>query len=486
MKNGAYRSATDLLGALDRGELSSLELLEFLLARVDREDAAINAVVARDPDSARARAQEADAARARGESWGPLHGLPMTIKNSIEVVGMPTTSGAPELAGHMPKTHADAAARLIDAGAIVFGKTNLPLYAGDFQTYNEVHGTTNNPWNLECGPGGSSGGSAAALAAGFTPLELGSDIGGSIRNPAHFCGVYGHKPTWQIVPGRGHIPGPPGALSPPDLAVLGPLARTPEDLDLALGVLAGPSPGDAVAWRLELPAPRHERLSDFRVALWLDQPGRPVAAEVGDLIQAAADRIAAAGARVDDRARPAIDAEDAHARYLRLLWSVMGTGFPPPVRAQLEAAHGTLDPGDVSANAQMIRGAVGPHRAWLSDNEARHHMRARWAELFTEVDVLLCPIMPTAAFAHDHRPMEQRTLLVDGVEVPYLEQLFWAGQMTLTYLPATVVPVGRTSDGLPVGMQVVAPHLEDRTAIHFARCIEDVVGGFVSPPGLAD
>jgi amidase len=486
MPTTALRSALDLLHALARRELSSLELLDGLLARVEQCNPAINAVVALDAERARERAREADAARGRGESWGPLHGLPMTIKDSIEVVGMPTTSGAPELADHRPQRNADAAQRLIDAGAIVFGKTNLPIYAGDFQSYNDVYGTTCNPWNVERGPGGSSGGSAAALAAGFTPLELGSDIGGSIRNPAHFCGVYGHKPSWGTVPGRGHIPGPPGVLSPPDLAVLGPLARTPDDLSLAFEQLTGASPGEAAGWRLELPAPRHEQLADFRVALWLEQPGRLLAGEVGDLIQAAADRIAAAGGRVDDRVRPALDPEDSHARYLRLLWSVMAAGFPPPVLEMLGKAYAELDPAQQDWNSQMVRGAAGPHRVWLRDNEARHQLRARWAEFFGEVDVLLCPIMPTAAFPHDHTPLEQRTLLVDGQPMPYMEQLFWAGLVTLVYLPSTVVPVGRTREGLPVGMQVVAPYLEDRTALAFARCIEDVVGGFVAPPDFAD
>jgi amidase len=486
MTTDAYRSVSDLTARLDRGELSSVELLDFLLARIERLDGSINAVVAIDPEAARARARAADAARARGESWGPLHGLPMTMKDSLEIVGMPTTSGAPELASHVPTTNADACQRLIDAGAIVFGKTNLPLYAGDFQSYNEVYGTTHNPWDLERGPGGSSGGSAAALAAGFTPLEVGSDIGGSIRNPAHFCGVYGHKPSWGTVPGRGHIPGPPGALSPPDLAVIGPLARTADDLALAFDLLAGPSPSDAVGWRLDLPPSRHERIQDFRVALWLEQPGRPLSADVGDRIQSAADRIARAGAKVDDAIRPTIDPEDSHARYLRLLWSVMGAGFPPPVRQMLEQAYAELDPAAQDPNAQMVRGAVGPHRTWLGDNEARHHLRARWAEFFGDVDVLLCPIMPTAAFPHDHRPIEQRTLSVDGRSIPYMEQLFWAGLITVVYLPSTVVPVGLTGEGLPVGMQVVAPYLEDRTALRFARLLEDVVGGFAPPPDCAD
>ncbi|MGH0030709.1 MAG: amidase family protein, partial [Myxococcota bacterium] len=393
MASLAYRTATDLTGALERGDLSSVELLDFLLARVESRNPALNAVVAQDADGARARAREADAARGRGERWGPLHGLPMTIKDSFEVVGMPCTSGAKELADHRPARNADPVQALVDAGAIVFGKTNLPLYAGDFQSYNDVYGTTNNPWNVERGPGGSSGGSAAALAAGFTPLELGSDIGGSIRNPAHFCGVYGHKPSWGATPNRGHVPGPPGTLSRPDLAVSGPLARTADDLALAFDVVAGPDAADAKAWRLDLPPARHERLSDYRVALWIEQAGRPVSAAVADRIQAAADRIAGTVATLDDAARPAIDPEDGHRRYLRLLNSVMAAGFPPPVLEAFDAAYPGLAPDDPNPQVQAIRGASQPHRAWLADHEGRAHMRARWEEFFGDFDVLLCPIM---------------------------------------------------------------------------------------------
>ncbi len=482
----ASRTTSDLTRALAAGEVTSVELLEHLLERVERLNSSINAVVATAPEAARARAREADAARARGESWGPLHGVPMTIKDAIEVVGMPTTSGAPALAEHMPARNADSVQRLVDAGAIVFGKTNLPLYAGDFQSYNEVYGTTNNPWNPERGPGGSSGGSAAALAAGLTPLELGSDIGGSIRNPAHFCGVYGHKPSWGIVPGRGHIPGPPGSLSDSDLGVLGPMARSAEDLELGLSILAGPAPDDATAWRLELPPSRHEKLSDFRVAVWLEQSGRPLARDVADRIQNAADRLAGKVARLDEEARPEFDAEQSHGRYLRLLNSVMAAGFPEPVLAQFREAYTKLDRSDQSPIANSIRGAVGPHRSWLSDHEARQHLRARWAEFFRDFDVLLCPIMPTAAFPHDHRPFDERTLEVDGQEIRYMDQLFWAGLTTVAYLPSTVAPVGCTPEGLPVGVQIVAPYLEDRTAIHFARLLEDLVGGFEIPPGYAD
>ncbi|MCP3986146.1 MAG: amidase, partial [bacterium] len=478
MASWAYQSAVELLSAMDRNELTSVELLDLLLARIERWNGELNAVVTLAVEDARERASQADAARARGESWGPLHGLPMTVKECIEVAGQPTTAGAPELTEHLPTEDADTVRRLKDAGAIIFGGTNLPIYAGDFQSYNEVYGTTNNPWNTERGPGGSSGGSAASLAAGFTPLELGSDIGGSIRNPAHFCGVYGHKPSYGIVSGRGHVPGPPGQRSRADLAVLGPLARTPDDLALAMDLLVGPVKEDATAWRVELPAPRHDRLEDYRVALLLDLPGRPVSTAVREQIRTAADALAANGVTVDEAALPEIDFEESHERYLRLLYGVMGTGFPPKVIAGMEAAAAGLAPDDRSPEAQLIRGSVGPHRRWLVDHEGREHMRARWAEFFESHDLLLCPISPTTAFPHDHSPIPNRTLQVDDQQIPYMEQVFWAGIATLAYLPATIVPVGLADDGLPVGMQLIGPYLEDRTPIEFARQIEAVVGGF--------
>jgi amidase len=479
-----YRTATELLRALRGRELSSAELLDHFAARLESVNPRVNAVVATNLEAARARADAADRALARGEAWGALHGLPMTIKDAIEFVGMPTTSGAPDLAKHLPERNADAAERLVGAGAVVFGKTNLPIWAGDFQTYNEVYGTTNNPWDPTRIVGGSSGGSAAALAAGLAPLELGSDIGGSIRNPAHFCGVYGHRPTYGVVPIRGHIPGPPGTLGPGDLGVVGPLARAPEDLELAMGVLAGPRPEDAIAWRIELPPARRARLREFRVAAWLSDPaGPPIAGEVAELLARAVDRIAGAGARVDGAARPAVDPAQSHGTYQRLLYGVLGGGFPPELLRGFEQALPTLSPDDHGDFAEIIRGSVGPHRQWAVDDEARWKLRARWAEFFRDVDVLLCPIMPVPAFPHDHSPFESRTVDVDGRTIRYIELLFWAGLFVMAGLPSTVVPIGRTRAGLPVGMQVVAAHLEDRTAIGFAKHLEDLLGGFVAPPG---
>src|ERR1700694_3687334 len=247
-----FATTTELTRAVRNRTISSRELLDHILARVDQHNPGLNAIVAFDLDRARAAADAADAATTKGDAAGSLHGLPMTVKDVWETEGLVTTSGAPELKDYVPQADALAVGRLKAAGAIIFGKTNTPLYAGDFQTFNDVYGLTNNPWNTSRTAGGSSGGAAAAVAAGLTPLELGSDIGGSIRNPAHFNGGYGLKPSWGVVPSRGHIPGPPGSLVESDVNCNGPLARSLEDLRLALGVVAGPGPEDAAGWRLEL------------------------------------------------------------------------------------------------------------------------------------------------------------------------------------------------------------------------------------------
>jgi amidase len=477
-----FRSATELTRALQRKEVSSVELLDHYLGRVGKLNPRINAVVHVDAQRARERARAADAALARGESWGALHGLPITIKDSYEVAGMPCTSGAPELAKHVPQASADSVQRLVDAGAVVFGKTNLPLYAGDFQSYNAVYGTTNNPWDETRVPGGSSGGSAAALAAGLTGFELGSDIGGSIRNPAHYCGVYGLKTTHGVVPMRGHIPGPPGSLAESDLGVAGPMGRSAADLALGLDVLAGPNRSEAVAWRLELPPPRTLRLADARIGVWLDEERGPIDGEVRDVLQNAVDAIAKTCARVDDRVRP-IDPGEQHRVYLQLLNPIMGAGFPPDVLARMDAAAAALPASDDSNAANSTRGIALRARDWLALDHRRNVLRARWAEYFRDYDVLLCPIMPTAAFPHDHRDMSQRTMRIDGRDEPYF-QLFWAGLAVNAHLPAACAPAGRTRGGLPCGIQIVGPYLEDRTPVAVAAQLADVLGGFTPPPGF--
>lgn len=481
----AYHSTARLALMIREGEIRSEALLEHLLARLEVCNPPLNAVVVTDLDAARQRARDADAALARGERWGPLHGVPMTVKETYEVAGMPTTAGASALREHRSERNAVAVQRLLDAGAVIYGKTNVPLFAGDLQTYNDIYGTTVNPWNPEYTPGGSSGGSAAALAAGLTPLELGSDIGGSIRTPASFCGVCGHKPSFGIVSMRGHVPGPPGSLSAADISVAGPLARTVDDLDLAMGLLVGPDPENEAGWRVELPPARHAHGRDFRVAAWLDDPGCPVDAEVVALLEGLVERLREEGVAADATARPpGIDLARSHDTYYQLLTGTMAGGLPEKVFASMQAQAETADPEDGSYPVRFARGATQRHAQWLRTNEKRLHMREAWQRFFGTFDVMLAPAIHTPPFAHDHgQPMAERRLPINGVDRPYMDVLAWAGLAGVVHLPSTVVPVGRTRAGLPVGVQIIGPYLEDATSLAFARFIEALNGGFVAPPG---
>jgi len=475
----AFRTATQLLDGLARREFSSVELLQHHLQRVERLNTRLNAIVTLDAERALARAAAADAARAAGQALGPLHGLPMTVKDSFETAGLRTTSGAPALAQHVPGADAVAVQRLVEAGAIVFGKTNLPTFAMDVQSFNPVFGTTNNPWDTGRSPGGSSGGAAAALAAGLTPLELGSDIGGSIRNPAHYCGVYGHKPSYGLVPQRGHIPGPPGTLQEPDIAVAGPMARCAEDLALALGVLAGPDATHAPAWRVQLPPPRHAALREFRVAAWLDDAECRVDAAVLERLRATVETLRRAGVPVDESARPRHGFADALRVFRGLLYAATSPGLPEASFNELAVAA-AAPAGD---NVEFARGSTMRHRDWLRLHEERERQRLNWTRFFTGYDVLLCPVAPTTAILHDpSKPADARRIVVNGEPRSYWDQVDWAGLVGAAGLPATVAPVGRSTAGLPVGVQIVGPFLEDRTTIAFAQLLAGQIGGFERPP----
>ena len=476
-----FSTACELAEKIRNKEISSRELTDLYIERIERLDGEVNAVVVRDFDRARAAADRADQALSEGRSLGPLHGVPMTIKEAYNIADLPTTWGLPDFKDNIATEDSESVARFKAAGAIFLGKTNVPLNLADFQSYNEVYGTTGNPWSTDRTPGGSSGGSSAALAAGFGALEAGSDIGGSIRNPAHFCGVYGHKPTWNIVPQQGHSL--PGMLASPDIAVVGPLARSAEDLTLALDVVSGPEPLVESGWKLELPPPRHAKLSDYRVALWPSDPMAPVAGEVADRVQQLGDRLAALGATVSDSARPAFEVARSHETYLYLLNGVMAAGLPEEALAAMEAQVSALDPADQSDNAVMARAAVQKHGEWLRHNNRREALRMAWRDFFQDWDILLCPQTATPAFEHDHRPIPERTLAVDDAMQPYFQQLFWAGLITVAYLPSTVFPTGLSGDGLPIGLQAVSAEYADRTCIDFARLMADEIGGFVPPPG---
>ena len=471
-----WRSATDLAAAVRGGEVGSEELLDHLVTRIEALDGAINSVVHWDLDRARESARAADAAVARGDEVGPLHGVPMTIKDSFQTEGCITTSGSPDLAEFVPPADAAPVARLREAGAIPFAKTNLPLFAGDIQSYNEVYGTTNNPHDLARTPGGSSGGSAAALAMGFTPIELGSDIGGSIRVPAHYSGVMGHKPSYGIVPAHGQIPGLPGTLSQADLAVAGPMARTVDDLEVQLDVISGPDRWAAPAWRLDLPPARATQLGDLRIAAWLDDERCPVDADTSGVLGELVNSIDAAGGHVDIDARPGFTLEKAFSVFSNLLFAALSGGHS---KSKIE--HMAADTSGTSLGL-VKRGSAARHRDWLSDQERRLQMRALWAEFFDGFDAILMPVQPRPAIPHDHsEPQWDRRVEIDGVDRPYLDLFKWIAPAGLAYLPATVVPVGTSADGRPIGVQIVGPYLEDRTTLQVARHIAQIAGGCPRP-----
>ncbi len=476
-----YASAGELAAAIKQKQVSSVELLDMYIDRVERYDPQVNAVVVRDFARAREAARAADEALAAGTDLGPLHGVPMTIKEAYNIAGLPTTWGIPEFKDNIADSDADSVQRLKQAGAVFFGKTNVPFSLADFQSFNDIYGTTNNPWDLSLTPGGSSGGSSAALAAGLTALEAGSDIGGSIRNPAHFCGVYGHKPTWGVVSDAGHSM--PGQLEPADIAVVGPMARSAEDLALSMDIVAGPGPATARGWRLELPPAQQQRLGEFRVAVMQTHELAPVSNEMADRVQQVADTLARLGATVSDTARPQIDFNHSFDVYSSLLWGVMTAGMPEEEKAANRELVKQLPP-DAGFSGDVARYSVQEHSQWLANSNQRFHLRAAWTEFFQDWDILLCPQMATDAFAHDHGDYMGRTLKVDNEIQDYFQQIFWAGTITVAHLPSTVFPTGPSKAGLPIGLQAVGAEFNDYTTINFARLLADEIGGFVPPPAF--
>ncbi len=480
----AFESATILVQKIKQREITSVALLEHFLDRVDTHNPTLNAVVVDVRERAMARAKAADEALANGEDWGPLHGLPMTIKESYNLKGTPTTWGTPDWKDNIASEDALAVQRLETAGAVVFGKTNIPLMLSDFQSYNEVYGTTNNPWELGSTPGGSSGGSAAALAAGLTGLEIGSDIGGSIRNPAHFCGVFGHKPTWELLPMRGHAG--PGALTPSDISVIGPLARSSYDLQTALEVMAGPDELLAGGYKLDLtPAPQ-KSLKDFRVAVWKDDPIAPVDREVIARVEQVAAMFADAGATVDENARPEFTAEHVMSTYQNLLWANMASRQSDAAYEEMRRVVAELPDSDQGMGANVLRAQVASFRDFAKHNEARTHIRWGYHRFFQSYDLLLTPMMATAAFPQDQSDVGGRSITVNNEPQPYFQQLFWAGFSGVSYLPSTVVPTGPNARGLPIGVQLVSREYGDLVTLKAAQLLEDAGLHFQPAPNFVD
>ncbi|MGW4714197.1 amidase [Nocardia sp. NPDC004260] len=478
-----FQSAEELAAALHAGEVTSVELTDEAIARIERDDKAINAVCVPDFDNARAAACAADQARARGEDR-PLLGIPVTVKECYNIAGLPTTWGMPQYKDYVPAEDAVQVSRLKAAGAVLLGKTNVPLTLRDIQSFNEIYGTTNNPWDHSRTSGGSSGGSAAALASGFGALSIGSDLAGSLRTPAHFCGIYAHKPTVGLVASRGMVAPPAPALPVDlDLAVVGPMARTARDLTLLLDVMAGPDPlTHGVAYDVALPPARHERLADFRILIIEDHPLIPTGSAVRAGVNRVAEALVDEGARVERHSPLLPDPTEAATLYMLLMLSNAAAGLPLHVYQQLQAQAAALSADDRSLDAARLRGMVLSHRGWVEANNRRELHRHGWRQLFAEFDAVVCPITPTPAFPHDHNGgLENRHIDIDGVGYPYFDQLVWAGMATMPGLPATAIPAGRSPEGLPVGVQLIGPMFEDRTPLRLAELLEQKIGGFQAP-----
>ncbi|MCI0390223.1 MAG: amidase [Acidobacteria bacterium] len=474
----SFGTATQTVKALRSGVISSRELTEHVFKRIAKHNPKINAFITLIEEQAMEQAKKADELTARKKATGKLHGLPIVIKDTFATAGVRTTSGSKQFEKYIPKEDAVVVARLKAAGAIIIGKTNLPELAADWQSYNQVAGVTNNPWDLSRTPGGSTGGGAAALAAGLGFLEIGSDIGGSIRIPSHFCGLFGHKPTLDIVPLAGHIPPSPGLLAPAELPVAGPLARSAEDLLLELDVVAGPAPEEAVTYRWSLPKPRKTKLSEYKIGFAIDDPYCPVDSAMKEVLAGAIESLRKAGAQLSEGWPKGVNPQAMYDNYMFLLSAILNAGLPEAaIKGMLTAAEsGVKDP--------WVLGATTRHLDWRRQTEQRFRARAVWREYFKNFDAFLLPVNFVPAFPHDHKPdLISRKLATAEGERNYIDQSRWICFATLAGCPATVAPVERTKSGLPVGIQIMGPYLEDATPIDIALNMDKVFGGFTPPQG---
>jgi len=477
-----FSSAHDAASAIRRGEVTSLALTELIFHRIERFNPALNAVVTLMREEALARAREADEAIAKGERWGPLHGVPITIKDCFETAGVRTTAGARHFSDYVPDVDAAAVARLREAGAVIIGHTNVPVWAGDWQSYNKIFGTTSNPWDQARTPGGSTGGGAAALAAGLSFLSLGSDVGGSIRIPAHFCGVYGHKPSVNVVSLKGYIPALP--YWPQLLYVAGHLARSAEDLKLAIEILGGPGVEEAMAYSWSLPPERGASLSDYRLGYVLDHTACPVSSDVRDVMAAALDSLKDEGVDLVEGWPEGVDPVE-HYTTFRFLF---GSLYAPLLKDENydETRRRALDQ---DGSYEVIRdlALTTPHKRFHKALKERMEAQEAWKKYFESRDAFLLPVSFLPAFPHDHsQPFWERVLQTPEGPRRYEDLMFWISFATLAGLPATVAPIGKTADGLPVGIQIIGPYLEDATPIDVAAKMAEIVGGFEPPEGYME
>ena len=479
MSQLSFASARNLAALIRRREFSCEELLLHYLRRFDQLNPALNAVVVNRCEAAIDEAKLADIALNKGHHVGPLHGVPMTIKESYDVAGLATTWGVESLRDNIAKDDAVAVKRLKQAGAILYGKTNVPFMLADIQTYNDIYGTTNNPFGVGLVPGGSSGGSAAALAAGISALESGSDIGGSIRNPAHYCGVFGHKPTWNLIPPRGHST--PGVTSPPDISVIGPLARSADDLEIAIAAMAGPDEIHSQGLRLELPS-LEEKPQELRVALWRSDEQAPVSEEVRERVDQVGEVLRHMGVGVHPEARPEFTSGHTNLVYRCLLNATMTARQSDQGYTRIEEFVRSIPVSDTSKASQISRAQASTFREWTQNNELRTQIRWAWHRFFQDYDFVVAPIMATTAFPHDHGPMSERVIEVSGESQELYRQIFWAGLASNAYLPATAIPTGLSEQGLPLGVQIIGPEYADLRTIGMAKLLESEGFRFVPPP----
>jgi len=484
MTDVTMQPAHQLAEQIRNGDLSSSELLEQYWQRFQTVNPAINAIVTTDIDNARVQAAALDKMATQKHFKGPLHGLPVTVKDTFCTAQMRTTAGSSDLSDNIPSGNATAVQRLIDAGAIVFGKSNTPKFAADLQTNNAVFGVTNNPWDVSRTPGGSSGGSAAATAAGLTAFELGSDIGGSLRSPAHFCGIYTIKPSYGIIPATGLISSLTDHIAPRDISCVGSMARSAKDLEILLDILVGPEPLQASGWQLKLPA-ASKALEEYRIGAWLDDDFCQIDTSVKHALNNAVNKIEAMGVNVDRNARPGFSLEHATDVYIRLLAGASAVGMSD--EAYQERQNNIENYAEELRHRWAFRSveySLLSARDLLLAHEARVKLQQQWQQFFQQYDILLCPVNPVTAFPHiNTRTNFFQDITINGKKREYAEMLVWVGALAgVSYLPAVSAPVGLSADGLPVGIQIIAPYLQDKAAIHFAELMSLATGGFVPPP----
>lgn len=483
----SFSSATLLAEQIRSRQYSVSYLADLYLSRIHRYNAQLNAVVTCDPFAVRAAAAEMDQRLAAGEVPGPLFGVPITIKDSFETAGMRTTSSHPPLKDYVPQRDATAVARLRQAGALILGKTNLPELAGDPQCWSPVFGRANNPWDLDRTPGGSTGGGAAAMAAGLSALDLGSDIGGSIRLPAHFCGVYGLKPSENRVPHTGHIPDLP---EQPRLVrhacCFGPLARSVDDLRLALALLAGPDGIDCEVPPLASAfAQPRKALAELRIAVW-DDFGTPLAEDVRRVLRETESSLRGAGCVVE-RAQPAgFNAQLALEAYGVLLGCEAGQGMPWPVRKLLPWLRPLLHKDDLVGRA-FARGLHFDVRDLSWALQQRDELLRCLEPFLQQYDAWLVPVSATAAFEHVpvHPSRPPPLLAVDGEPQPYFSAtIALTAIFSLLGVPVVTLPAGRSREGLPIGVQLVGRKWQDEALLDVAATLDEVLPGFAAPPGF--